>query len=1758
MRFLLPTGEEAFLYDYHNLQYAFTKNFLQQKKSFQLRRYDHFDAHDDSDRAFSVAELIERAGDRGSELSELLKDPFLRAQTLGIADFLQAIKTDVFGQEDWSVNWIRKSFPEERGLEPMADIRQFFDAIMDLDDFKVKGYGGIADVDLDMVVGRKGAWFDTEGTLRRFHEMATNLPEIFSQYEMMSFFISDPRYIDPEAAVQIFAELFPKIVEAKQNAQPSRSEARLEDLAGQFPFLDGGDIAALSNYVENFLADAANRSVLNAAQDDLVQSLLAPKRLTIDLEPRPKQEGESVRDWKEKIVLGDFRKREKAFFSGLNRQYPDVLHKTIERKLEQPDRDELLRDYFRTLREKEGPSGSNAGFLDSLDLDKNLIQQGVRVSRFENHSASRGVDFGNFVYRITLEIESYSHTFFLKGSGAATAKKASPLAVRPELYEGFFYRYLSLMGFPSLAVAFHKERDDPHAVGIQAFEEAPGRHSYEMFLRDKVADTFVLKEEYAPHKEQLIIKFARIAAVMDSVFQEDRELVKSWTHEQYPTNYLIDLDKLAAGNPDFSIYALDHNKLFYPLYWDRMRQHISLWGDAEIGLIVAIAGLEDTREQAKLMQIFETAYLEQWEQIEEKKYVIETLIQDYFPTTKGESSYELQTFRRALQKGSGIFLRGQKELLDQYITSRKSNHPQRYEKALTTLKSVGQEAVLTGWSERSVKQRERILQDIESVDWEQFDELVKTGGYQIPPVPEEFEWLKPAEIRDSQSVALGEEILRAEGYGMVIGAAGVGSRLQLTEPKGMLPVGPLSQATLYETLLRKNRAGFRHYQKKSGAFPVVIMISSQTEKKTVDYFQSLSFWDEIKELVLFVKSGNILPVVDQNTGKVLIGRNGRLRLSGIGHGDALDHVLNPQADAEGYVWDMRLNRFESVKAADWLKAKKVQYVQFLNIQNPMALVADPWLLGEHVQSRDESGAEKQGLAHISQGLVRKEDWDPNRKTYRDHLQTTVVVDRRKVPNLKFDDNNVHINASPYGRTNNYIVTIDSLVGTKPTGLRRFEKTDIDQSGKRVPIYKFEKKSEQKEAYGAEVVYSKDFLADLSKPGDEVLVSKKQIEHWKKRLQAAFADIHFDERLIIELPWEADYLTDVQLRKKLVDLNFLDVLKSQPSGVWVLPGFEKLEVFFSAPRSEVRSGVAHVIVHADEKYDPSQGAREGIDKVLAFVDDRHTLEMVAYESYLTHWGLRLPDFQPKSELFGQFVAKHDEFILTGGACESCHYSKYSEILQAKMAQGKPVVFHFPTEAIYGVGNRDSVDYLDNLYLKELNDTMWIKRMQILSGNPLSLSPDQPIPHAVYHVREGNESVQLIPAQDSPVVQIVWWDSIEDMKQHMQDYKPGRSEARPETNVSGTSKRFETGRSEARPETNVSGTSKRFETGRSEARAEKEFILNVQRHLLPFTFLQQIVRKVESAFKVQLDLQKQAGHEWQPVEMTTLSMILHTEGEGFGLPMKITAQSKDPFIGIQDLEFLTDFLAGILTSSETVSHNREALDYGTLLHEQIDDWIEKIERLRDASARSEIREEAIVQPVGQLGEAVVARVEGLRMMAIEEMTMPAGVFVDLEKLAGESEERISGLAEELLVLIQMNSSLDVYLHNADSAHTAPRFQKLLEEFPGRVHRAGSRAHLAKKQVLVYLSFSEDASDQEAIEAIRLQSGISQPVLSLYENTGALTVFLKLAEGLTEAELLRDDFSSPVAFKNPDGHWHIHEDALAQIRSQIRAAYAVAWSA
>jgi UDP-N-acetylglucosamine/UDP-N-acetylgalactosamine diphosphorylase len=268
---------------------------------------------------------------------------------------------------------------------------------------------------------------------------------------------------------------------------------------------------------------------------------------------------------------------------------------------------------------------------------------------------------------------------------------------------------------------------------------------------------------------------------------------------------------------------------------------------------------------------------------------------------------------------------------------------ERFEIVRKMLGQFHQEHLLQFWPDLDDAGRERLLDDIERIDFEQVARLIQSHVLREPALslPGDIQppAILPAEPADTAQKrhyaaarARGEELIRSGKVACLTVAGGQGTRLGFDGPKGALPISPVRNKPLFQLFAEQirnvgNRCGVR--------LPWLIMTSPANDWATKAFFEANAFFglcrDEGSQVVFFTQG--VMPAIGLD-GRVLLEGKDRVALSPDGHGGTLRAIYRSGA----------LGR---------LQQAGVQVLSYFQVDNPLIHPADPLFIGLHDLARSQ-------------------------------------------------------------------------------------------------------------------------------------------------------------------------------------------------------------------------------------------------------------------------------------------------------------------------------------------------------------------------------------------------------------------------------------------------------------------------------------------------------------------------------------------------------------------------------------------------------------------------------------------------------------------------------------------------------------------------------------------------------------------------------------------------------------------------------------
>ena len=209
------------------------------------------------------------------------------------------------------------------------------------------------------------------------------------------------------------------------------------------------------------------------------------------------------------------------------------------------------------------------------------------------------------------------------------------------------------------------------------------------------------------------------------------------------------------------------------------------------------------------------------------------------------------------------------------------------------LAKYGQEHLLQCYDKLSDAQKNKLLDDILTLDFNQVQNLYESTktkpnfeNVKLEPIPHTTK----AELSDEdlrKYTEIGEEVIKAGKLAVVTMAGGQGTRLGHNGPKGTYDIGLDSHKSLFELL----SDGLKEAGKKYDVtIPWFIMTSEENNDQTIEFFAKHRFFGYEKDKNIFFFKQGELPMVDTE-GKILIGEDGLIKQAADGHGGIYESLV---------------------------------------------------------------------------------------------------------------------------------------------------------------------------------------------------------------------------------------------------------------------------------------------------------------------------------------------------------------------------------------------------------------------------------------------------------------------------------------------------------------------------------------------------------------------------------------------------------------------------------------------------------------------------------------------------------------------------------------------------------------------------------------------------------------------------------------------------------------------------------------------------
>ncbi|MCX8123337.1 MAG: UDPGP type 1 family protein [Spirochaetes bacterium] len=258
-----------------------------------------------------------------------------------------------------------------------------------------------------------------------------------------------------------------------------------------------------------------------------------------------------------------------------------------------------------------------------------------------------------------------------------------------------------------------------------------------------------------------------------------------------------------------------------------------------------------------------------------------------------------------------------------------------YNDVIEKVYQSGNQHVFAFWDSLNEEQKKHLLQELSLINFQQLHELYElTKKHVIPmdfepafftPLPQTIEEQKLFE----EAKHIGIDTIKASKVAAFVVAGGQGSRLGFEGPKGMFPIGPVSNKTLFQIHAEKIKA----YENKFGVdIPWCIMTSQANHDATIAYFEENNYFQLNKNKVFIFKQ-NMIPSLDEH-GKLILETPYSIFKNPDGHGGSLTALYQSGT-------------------LDTLQGMGIEVLSYFQVDNPLVRIIDPVFIGFHIKNNAE-------------------------------------------------------------------------------------------------------------------------------------------------------------------------------------------------------------------------------------------------------------------------------------------------------------------------------------------------------------------------------------------------------------------------------------------------------------------------------------------------------------------------------------------------------------------------------------------------------------------------------------------------------------------------------------------------------------------------------------------------------------------------------------------------------------------------------------
>lgn len=250
-----------------------------------------------------------------------------------------------------------------------------------------------------------------------------------------------------------------------------------------------------------------------------------------------------------------------------------------------------------------------------------------------------------------------------------------------------------------------------------------------------------------------------------------------------------------------------------------------------------------------------------------------------------------------------------------------------YEEAQKKLQKYGQEQVLNRYKYLSDEKKERLINQIKNIDFDQIRELFDITHKSVKKIDGEISSInfvdksKLSKEEYEKYYNIGSKIIKDGKYAVVTMAGGQGTRLGYVAPKGTFKIGGGVDKSLFEALSDTIKDAKNKFDT---TIPWYIMTSRENNDATEKFFEKNDFFGLPYEDIKFFKQGE-LPMLNTD-GKLMLDEAGLIKLAADGHGGVFESLVK-----NGYLEDM--------------KKRGIEWIFISGVDNVLAGLVDPIAVG---------------------------------------------------------------------------------------------------------------------------------------------------------------------------------------------------------------------------------------------------------------------------------------------------------------------------------------------------------------------------------------------------------------------------------------------------------------------------------------------------------------------------------------------------------------------------------------------------------------------------------------------------------------------------------------------------------------------------------------------------------------------------------------------------------------------------------------------